>query len=446
MSRLRLSSAIIQQALISTAVMLVAILLLGVAAVQSVQSQERVNLLATIDADIAGLVDVMAQGNVDELQQRIADRIAFTATGNATPYYRLTDRTGKPLAGNLSILPLLDARTSPVAVVDVPEDEMLVRVTRLHGGLTLAVGRSLTPTAAVLGHLEWLFAIGAIPAALLSLVTGPWLSARLERRIAGINSVFAQFARGNLAVRSGPHTTSDEIATLGKHVDLHLGNIERLLKSQREISDNIAHELRTPLVHLDSRLLRALDTSADEAVDAELHDAREDIRSIVSLFDALLDLALAESRGGIGTEMSDFDLSECAADLSELYNASAEDIGLEFSTRLAPNVMMRGEPMAMTRLLANLLDNAFKYVPPGGHVRLTVAQGPRIVVEDDGPGIPQPLKGQIFQRFQRARAEGHGHGLGLALVRVIAARHGLVARHEDANPGARFVVEEDRSA
>lgn len=439
---LRPSSIIVQQAMISTVVMLVAILLLGLAAILSVERQERINLTATIDADIAGLVDVMAQGGVGELQRRIADRTAFAATGNAAPYYRLSDDAGKLLAGNLGALPRLDARRSEVAIVGLPEDQLLVRATRLNSGLALYVGRSLTPTTVVLARLKWLFALGAIPAALLSLVTGPLLSARLERRVARINSTFVRFERGDLAARTDPQTTRDEIAKLGGHVDVHLANIAALLKSQREISDNIAHELRTPLVHLDSRLLRALDQSTDEAVDAELHDARDDIRSIVSLFDALLDLAMAESRGGIGSEMIDFDLSECAADLVELYSASAEDGGWKFSTRLAPGVTMRGEPMAMTRLLANLLDNAFKYVPTGGQVSLTVSPGPRILVEDNGPGIPAELQDHIFQRFQRARTGGHGHGLGLALVRVIAARHGLIAYHEDAHPGARFIVEE----
>ena len=441
MKGLQPSSLIVRQAMISTLVMLVAIFLLGIAAMRSVEQQEHVNLTATIDADIAGLVDVMAQGGVAELQQRIADRTAFAATGTATAYYRLSDASGKSLAGNLDAQPRVDPRISQVAVVVAAGEPLLLRATRLRGGLTLAVGRSLVPTTAVLDHLKSLFLVAAIPAALLSLVTGPLLSIRLERRIAGINATFTRFEDGDLSARTQLPATRDEITRLSKHVDVHLGNIEALLKAQREISDNIAHELRTPLVHLDSRLLRALDQSSDPVVDAELHNARDDIRAIVSLFDALLDLALAESRRGMGPDMVEFDLSECAADLVDLFAASAEDKGLRFSTRLAPGVTMRGEPMAMTRLLANLLDNAFKYVPRGGLVRLTVAPGPKILLEDDGPGVPSALQGQIFQRFQRARTGGHGHGLGLALVRVIAARHELVARFEDANPGARFIVE-----
>ena len=96
--------------------------------------------------------------------------------------------------------------------------------------------------------------------------------------------------------------------------------------------------------------------------------------------------------------------------------------------------------MAITRMIANLLDNAFKFVPHGSRVRLTVSEGPKIVVEDNGPGIIDAERDRIFTRFYRAKATGQGHGLGLALVRIIAARHGLSSTYDDARPGARFVI------
>jgi signal transduction histidine kinase len=240
---------------------------------------------------------------------------------------------------------------------------------------------------------------------------------------------------------SGPARGGDEIARLTGHVDAHLDRIEKLLRAQREISDDIAHELRTPLVHLDSRLLKALDRNADREVGEELERARADIRSVVSLFDALLDIALAESAGGSGTLRQEIDLSEVAGDVAELYQASAEEAGITFTTRIAPDVQLRGEAMQLARLIANLLDNAFKYAPRGSRVRLSVSPGPRILVEDDGPGVPPEDAERIFQRFLRGGTKANGHGLGLALVTVIAARHGLAARVESAAPGARFVVE-----
>ena len=446
MNWLRSRSIVVDQALVSTAVMLIAILLLGIAAIKTVSQQERTALSNTIDTDIAGLVDVLAQGGPAELARRINDRTAFAATGSPAAYYRLTNAKSGLLTGNLGRPPAVDASVSPLTAISVEGDDVLIRTTRLRGGYVLIVGRSLAPTTAVLDGLARLFLLAAIPAALLSFFTGPLLARRLQRRIASVNTTFAQFERGDLSARTAMSAGGEEIGKLAAYVDRHLANIEKLLKSQREITDNIAHELRTPLVHLDTRLLRALSASDEGPVSEELHDARADVRSIVSLFDTLLDLALAESRGGLGSNMVDFDLSECAADIAELYSASAEDHGLEFTTRLTPDVNMRGEAMSMARLIANLLDNAFKYVPSGGHVRLTVATGPRIVVDDDGPGIPNGLRDRVFQRFNQARTGGEGHGLGLALVRVIAARHGLIARYEDASPGARFIVEKEAAS
>ena len=216
--------------------------------------------------------------------------------------------------------------------------------------------------------------------------------------------------------------------------------MQRLLTAQREISDNIEHELRTPLVHLDTRLLHAIDHNRDAGVADDLDGARGDIRSIVSLFDALLDLTLAEA-GSDSASRGTVDVSELAAGLADLYAASAGEAGLDFSTRIAPDVTMRGEAIALTRLIANLLDNAIKHVPAGTRVRRIVGAGPIIAVEDNGTGVAPHDREPIFRRFHRASGERNGHGLGLALVRVIAAQHGLTARVEDARPGARFIVE-----
>ena len=264
------------------------------------------------------------------------------------------------------------------------------------------------------------------------------MARRFGKRIARLDDALAQFARGDHAARSGGGVGKDELDQLSAKVNKHLAQTQRLIETQRQISENIAHELRTPLGHLDSRLLRALDGCDDEAMADELNGARDDIRSVVSLFDALLDLALAEAANRAPDR--EFDLSERLGELAELYDASAGEAGLAFTREIAPAVTMPGEPMAMTRAVANLLDNAFKFTSPGDHVRLSLEPGPRIVVEDDGPGIGEAYRTRIFERFQGERGAGRGHGLGLALVKVIAARHGLVARFEDAAPGARFVI------
>ena len=432
------SSIVIRQALVSTATMLAAITLIALAARVAVERQQRAASLALIDTDIAGLTDGMMAGGVAEVARRIAERTQLTIMTAA--HYRLIDARGAGVAGDLAAPVSLDPRRSQVGEIGTTAEPLLARVTRLRGGYNLVVARSLRPAHALVDQLMWLFAFAAIPAAGVSLAVGAMLAHQFGRGVARLNHTFGRFQAGDHAARTALSDGPDELATLAGHVDLHLAQTARLIETQRDISENIAHELRTPLGHLDTRLLRALGLTRDETVANELHRARDAIRSIVSLFETLLDLALSEGRGLDSQRGVTFDLSERIADLAELYVASADEAGLRFTTRITPAVTMRGEAMAMTRAVANLLDNAFKASPPGSHVSIVLTEGPRIVVEDDGPGIAMADRADIFERLRGARPFGTGNGLGLALVRVIAARHGLIARFEDADPGARFIL------
>lgn len=442
--KLGMSSIVVRQALVSTVIMLVAIAALGYQSNAVVTDQIRANLMATIDTDIAGLTDGMVVGGVGEVARRIADRAQLGQADGAA--YRLVDSSGAVLAGGLRAVPLDAQRSQSGEITSDDGVPLLARSTRLRGGYSLTVARSLATRDALTGRMTALFLSAAVPAALLSLLGAGLVARHFGRRVGILNSAFRRFEGGERSARAGLPPSRDELATLGGHVDLHLARIETLVETQREISDNIAHELRTPLGHLDARLLRALALHPDDAVQQELSAAREDIRSVVSLFDALLDLALAESKTARSGEQVTFDLSERIADLSELYAASAEEAGIAFTTRIAPAVTMRGEPMAMTRVAANLLDNAIKFAPAGSQVRLTLSPGPQIIVEDNGPGVDPADREQIFRRFRGARGSARGHGLGLALVRVIAVRHGLVARFEDARPGARFIIAPENAA
>lgn len=448
MNRVAASSAVVRQAVISTLVMLAAIGLIAVVARVVIARQQQAAMIATIDTDIAGLADGMSRGGPAEVSSRIADRIAVK-TGDGAQY-RFADARGKRLAGNLDVATPLDPARSESGTIRTPLGPALGRATRLKGGYTLTVARLLRPGEAAIGRLMTLFALAAIPAALGSILAGALSARRFGIRVAALNQVFQRFEAGDLAARAAPGRREDELGRLSAFIDHHLGRTERLIAAQRQISENIAHELRTPLGHLDGRLIQMTWRNQDAALDEELHAARTDIRSIVKLFDTLLDLALAEAADSERAATAIFDLSERLVDLVELYGPSAEEAGLEFTATIAPAVTMRGEPMAMTRAVANMLDNAFKFAPAGSHVRLTVTAGPRIVVEDDGPGIAPDLRERVFDRFRGSRVArdstrdstlAQGHGLGLALVKVIALRHGLVPRFEDAAPGARFILE-----
>lgn len=438
MIRRRFASIAVRQGLLSAAVVIVAIAIFAGIALSTAERAARDDLLRTIDTDIAGLVDVMAQGGVSELSRRIADRTAFQIEPAA--YYLLLAPSGAQLAGNMPRPAMAAPKNSPVIEIATPAGPALARATVLHGGVLLIVGRSLASVTALSHRLRLLYGWTALSIVVISLGVALFAARRMARRIDRMNRTFNAFENGNLAVRVEARDGIDELALLAGHIDDHLARVETLLRAQREISDNIAHELRTPLVHLDARLLDAIERNADAYVGEALYTARGDIRSIVALFDALLDIALAEFEGP-SPAVKVFDLSELAADVAELYAASAEELGFDFAARIAPAVSMSGDPMQISRIIANLLDNALRHVPTGSRIRLSVSDGPIIVVEDNGPGIAAQDRDMVFHRFRRRGTAAEGHGLGLALTSSLATRNGLVARIEDASPGARFVIE-----
>jgi signal transduction histidine kinase len=224
-----------------------------------------------------------------------------------------------------------------------------------------------------------------------------------------------------------------------------LDQLERLVEAQRAVSDQTAHEIRTPLMHLDTRILKAMEGTQDEALLRTLEQSRGEIRGVVRLLDSLLDIASTQAMRGDLRGLADVDLSDIAESLADLYGASAEELGIGFHARIASGVHFRADPMQITRLMSNLLDNAFKYVPSGGSVTLQLAPGPHIIVQDDGPGIPCADRERVFDRYVRLDgARGGGHGLGLSLARAIAERHALSLHVENAAPGARFVVQPEK--
>lgn len=277
----------------------------------------------------------------------------------------------------------------------------------------------------------------------------------LGRRIAAINAVFGSFGREGAGDRAPVSHRGDEIDALSGHLNTVLDRIALLLVARKELSDAIAHETRSPLMHIGARIARARATGLEAGADQQLDAAQGDIRNLQRMLDTLLDIASSEAQRGEMNSLPEMDLAEVASRLAELYEPTAEDMGITFIARIAPHVPMRGEPVQMSSLIVNLLDNAFKYGADGRIIRLIVEPGPRLVVEDEGTGIPPERREAIFERFTRAHQRGKGHGLGLALVRAIAERHGLAIKVESTIPagpdagsqedheqakGARFVV------
>ena len=233
-----------------------------------------------------------------------------------------------------------------------------------------------------------------------------------------------------------------------------------MVGAHRETTDQVAHELRTPLMHLDNRLVKALAKAQAEDDRRLLSDARAEIRHVIALLESLLDIATSEARKGDRLGLSPVNLSQLVNRIGELYADSAEDSGHVFTRSIMPGVTCQGEEMQLTRLITNLLDNAFKYVPAGGTVTLSLQPGPVLSVADDGLGVALEDRARIFDRFQRgagaAQADtaqaaaglvaGQGAGLGLALAKAIAERHGLTLGLAPQAKGANFVISPEEAA
>lgn len=400
-------------------------------------------LAAGVDSDLAGLADIYATSGRAELVARIADREAFSGREGRDTHYALREN-GRRVAGDLQSWPNLATAQSPAAYFDAPGvGRVYARATKLAPDLELLVTRGAASEQAILTRVTGAFALGGLAIAVAVLGFAWWRSRALARRLQRINEAYAKGDERAIAALIADER-SDEVGMLARHSGRALHRQQRLLDGQRHASDAIAHELRTPLSHLDGRLRGLLDDASESAVAATVALAGADIRRITTTLDSLLDIAAHEASRGDRAGLIPFDLSALAHDMAELYRGSMEDAGIGFTASIQDEITLRGDKTQISRLLANLLDNAVKYVPAGGTVRLHVAAGPTLGVADNGPGIAPDLLPHVFDRFRRGAGTGAGHGLGLALARAIAERHDMVLSVASTPMGTCFVMEAER--
>lgn len=440
-----------RQALRTAALVLLLLFLLVVFLISGGTNGAFRDISEAVDADTRLLVEVARTGGTEGVARRIEERLAFEPEDHPRAGYLLTTSAGQRLAGNIPSQFIAATPELQLLQLKGPQrgygrtDRGFGRVTTLPDGARLVVMRSTLRTEALVSRLSRAFFFGGLAVVGLTGL-GAWLSnRRLQKRLDAFDVAFDQVEAGDLDVRVPEDRGADELSVLTRDVNGMLAQFERLLASQRKITDQTAHEIRTPLMHLDTTLVRAI--AACDHDDADLlNQGRAEIRTVVALLDALLDIARLEAMQGEARGLGELDLSALVQEMAELYAASFDEAGLVLETRIAPQVALFGDAMLTTRMIANLLDNAIKYVPSPGRVRLVLEVGPRMVVEDDGPGVPADKAQLVFTRYARLQSEGvPGHGLGLALVRAIAERQGLTARVEDARPGARFIVEPARA-
>src|SRR6202034_2250159 len=344
---------------------------------------------------------------------------------------------------------------TPYRRIEAPEDvehRALVQVVQLSGGFRLLVGRDLEERERLYGIIanagRWSFALVVV----LGLAGGFFVSRRVLKRIDAMTGTAQTIMAGGRTGRLPVADTGDELDRLADHLNAMLERIEALMHGLKEVSDNIAHDLKTPLTRLRNRCeqaLRGTTSTADYRAALESTIAESD--ELIRTFDALLMIARAES-GQARDNMTEFDAAEIARDVGELYEPLADEKGLALTVDAPTAAPVRGNRELISQALSNLIDNAIKYAGPDANLNGAPAEivvkagndGERIAlsVADRGPGIAEADRGRVVERFVRleqSRSEP-GSGLGLSLAAAVARLHGGELKLEDNHPGLRSTI------
>ncbi len=406
---------------------------------------------ATLEAEITGLAEQYAERGLSGLVQIVAARSAGDR-GDAM-LYLVTDPDGQPLAGNIAAWPAgVPARTGWLsfaveARVDghIRTDPARGRLIIIPGGYRLLAGRDISDAAAFRDRVKLTLLWSGLVALGVGLLGGAAMSRNLLRRVELVNRTSERVMAGNLSDRVPLAGTSDEFDQLAANLNRMLDQIERLMAAMREVTDDVAHDLKTPLARLRARLELALIGPADPPTQREaIRAAIEEADRLLATFNALLGIAEAEA-GARHAQTEPLDLSEVARSAAEFYEPVAEEKGFDLRLAVEPSVRIRGDRHLLSQMLANLLDNALKYAV-GGELQIRVfrsAERAVLDVADRGPGIPEADREIVFDRFVRLEPSRStpGNGLGLSLVRAVAHRHHGTVALADNQPGLRVRLE-----
>jgi hypothetical protein len=412
----------------------------------------------TIDAELKGLAEQYRAGGLDQLVRTVAERTQ--TPGNSL--YLVADGEGRRLAGNLSaVSPDLWNSLGPVEFVyrrpatdGVERRLAFANVFRLPSGYRLIVGRDIEDRRELARMVRSAMLWGLGVMALFGIGGGYWVSRKLLARIDALSDTTRTIMEGNLTGRLPVNGSGDELDRLSESLNLMLARIEQLMAGLREVSDNIAHDLKTPLNRLRNRVEGALREPYGEPVYREaLERTIEEADGLIKTFNALLSIARIEAGAG-GENRETLDVSTLLRDVAELYEPVAEERGLMLKAEADAPVMVRADRQLLGQAIANLIDNAIKYgtaeaagngagAKPEVAVRAG-AKGPvaEIVVTDRGPGVPPAERERVLGRFVRLEASRSepGSGLGLSLVAAVARLHGGSLRLEDNEPGLRVIL------
>jgi signal transduction histidine kinase len=407
----------------------------------------------TVDAEMRSLQEQFTVGGIN----RLVDVVEARTQQPGSNLYLLTTFSGASIVGNVQVPNTVLNRPGWSEVAyrraedpdETHESLALVRVAVLPGGFRLVVGRDFEER----DRLRQILAAPARWALFVIVVMGVagalFIARRVLKRIDGMTATSDRIMLGDLTGRLPVSGSGDEFDRLANSLNAMLERIEGLMMGVKHVSDNIAHDLKTPLTRLRNQAEEALRTSKSEAeYRAALESTIEESDSLIRTFDALLMISRAEA-GEVRSHMVDFDAAETAQSVADLYEPLAEEQGSVLAVDANPPLPIHGNRELIGQALANLLDNAIKHGETtegaSGEVRVEArAEQGRVlfVVSDRGPGIPESDRSRVLERFVRLEASRSrpGAGLGLSLAAAVARLHGGELMLEDNEPGLRVTL------
>lgn len=416
---------------------------------------------ADIDREVAQLQ------RVDERQgiRAIVFAVARLAAQPGPGIYYLGDNAGLQIAGNVTDFPVDVLKVEGVhsfnydrprpfdaesGEQDPPPGFAVVRSVVLQSGLRLIVGRDVVERRGFTAIIFQGFFIGVAGILVLSVLAGALTARRVLARIDTISATSTKIMSGNLSERVPVTKRNDEFDALATSLNAMLDRIEQLMQGLKEVTDNVAHDLKTPLTRLRNKAESALREGSDSASQREaLETTISESDKLIRTFNALLMIARAEAGAPSGA-FADVDVSVVVGDVAELYGPVAEEQGLTLDTAVTPGIRLRANRELIGQALVNLVENALKYheAVDGVPGKITVgvrAEKDRVLIEvgDNGPGIAAEDRKRVVERFVRleeSRTEP-GSGLGLSLVAAVARLHKGEFRIEDNAPGVRAVID-----
>ena len=408
--------------------------------------------VSTVEAEINGLSEQYRLGGL----RRLANVVERRSRTPGASLYLVTTNTGERIAGNIAALPpgiidqvgQFETFYSRTDETDMEPSHAIVRVYLLPGGFRLMVGRDVEERRRLRDIIQRAFGYSLLFIGILGCLGSWFIARRVLKRVDDMTDTTRGIMAGDLGGRLRIAGTGDELDRLAQNLNDMLDRIGELMRGMREVSDNIAHDLKTPLTRLRNKADEALrKAKSPDELKGALEATIEESDNLIRIFNALLMIARLEA-GNAREGLADFDASEAVRAVAELYEALAEEAGVTLGVSLESDLPIHGSRELLGQAMANLLDNALKYGASGATTQaITIAAHRvdgevRIVVADRGPGIPEAERGHVLERFVRletARSRP-GFGLGLSLATAVARLHGGTLRLEDNEPGLRVVL------